>query len=202
MASGNGKKVVHLTDTPVSSDSIPNCLLASLKTVPSGDPLTLGILLSLGVADNFRQGLLEMDEDSSNSWGLFTNPSAPKTNNEDSFRPPSSDFTAPLEEMPDNILDSEDVNGQSVSLDHNIASEELSAAFTSTTDSGDVVPKCDQQLSEEYSESGDTLWLSHAGVSSQKKPEESHGENPLISKSGTPDEVGNSSLVKEVRLDS
>ena len=164
--------------------------------------LSLGYSLSSGVADNFRQGLLEMDEDSSNSWGLFTNPSAPKTNNEDSFRPPSGDFTTPLEEMPDNILDSEDVNGQSVSLDHNIGSEELSAAFTSTTDSGDMVPKCDQQLSEDYGESGDTLWLSHGEVGSQEKPEESHGENPLIGKSGTTDEVENSSLVKEVRLDS
>ena len=56
---------------------------------------------------HFQPNLMELDESSSNSWGLFGSEGVREDGSAEGFKP-SSNFTTPLEVMPDNILDSED----------------------------------------------------------------------------------------------
>jgi hypothetical protein len=147
-----------------------------------------------GVADNFRQGLLEMDEDSSNSWGLFQNQPAPKTVPEDTFQPSSENFTTPLEEMPDNILDSEEVNTQ---LQAQEGSNEMSVPFASGD--GEVEgegDKCDPSLTVGgYDQEADPLWLPPGGLEDEGKLESAS----LGPKDGTNEgNVPTTALSKEV----
>lgn len=50
---------------------------------------------------------MELDENSSNSWGLFGNEGVRESGPAEGFKT-SDNFTAPLEVMPDNILDSDE----------------------------------------------------------------------------------------------
>ena len=56
---------------------------------------------------HFQPNLMELDESSSNSWGLFGGEGVRGEGGADGFKP-SSNFTTPLEVMPDNILDTEE----------------------------------------------------------------------------------------------
>lgn len=60
-----------------------------------------------GMIAHFQPNLMELDESSSNSWGLFGSDGVRGEAGAQGFKP-SSNFTTPLEVMPDNILDSED----------------------------------------------------------------------------------------------
>ena len=157
-------------------------------------PFTASSSPTIGVADNFRQGLLEMDEDSSNSWGLFQNQPAPKTVPEDTFQPSSENFTTPLEEMPDNILDSEEVNTQ---LQAQEGSNEMSVPFASGD--GEVEgegDKCDPSLTVGgYDQEADPLWLPPGGLEDEGKLESAS----LGPKDGTNEgNVPTTALSKEV----